>query len=344
MPGQIADMEIRFWATFVAAFGVCAVSLPFIRALAARSQLFDSSGPLKIHTAPIPRLGGIAITLGLMTVFITARQLGKPLLAFVVSLLVLWLTGLIDDLRSLSPAIRLVAQLASALLLCQAAWPPLLPGPRLLNLAIGALFVGVFVNAFNFLDGADGVAAGVALVIAAAYIVTGTGQPSRPGSLLAWGLAGSCLGFLLFNFPPATIFMGDSGSTVLGFTVAYLSMDFYNTTVPPARNLLVPLVFAGLPLLDFFLAVLRRWRKRASPFLGDRQHFYDLLLQRGWSPRQVALSCAGFTVLFGIAGWVWMKGEGILAMAAAPLAVGLLLIASIRLGSLRHSPDVGGLS
>ena len=331
------------WIAAAVAFGVCVITLPVIRTLASRSQLFDSSGPLKIHTRPIPRLGGIAIALGLLMALVTARHGGKPSLAFVVAFLLLWITGLIDDVWSLPPGVRLAAQLGSALVLCLSVGAAPLYGPKALSLAVGILFVVILVNAFNFLDGADGVAASVGLVIALGYIVTGATRTNSSGNLLAWILSGCCLGFLLFNFPPATIFMGDSGSTALGFVIAFMSLEFCSRQPGSGRNLIVPLVFAGLPLLDFFLAVLRRWRKGASPFLGDRQHFYDLLLQRGWSPREVALCCCGSTALLVGAGWVCMRGEGILALAAAPLVVGCLLVTSIQLGSLRHSSDPAGV-
>jgi UDP-GlcNAc:undecaprenyl-phosphate/decaprenyl-phosphate GlcNAc-1-phosphate transferase len=193
------------------------------------------------------------------------------------------------------------------------------------------------VFAFNFLDGADGLAAGVTGVIALAYIIFPGTALGVVGYAVAWSLLAACCGFLLFNFPPAKIFMGDSGSEVLGFSVAFLGLDFITAKAPnaAATALLFPLLVAALPLADAFFAILRRLDSGRSPLLGDRRHFYDLLLERGWPARRVAIACYLLTAL--LAGLAWLATQGnfkqtLLIGIAAAVA---LLCGAIWLGSLR---------
>src|SRR5271169_2345921 len=126
------------------------------------------------------------------------------------------------------------------------------------------------VLAFNFLDGADGLAAGITGVIALGYVTIAGYALSVYGHAVAWSLLGACVGFLIFNFPPAKIFMGDSGSTVLGFSVAFLGLDFIaaHSDGGAGRASLFALLIAGLPLLDALVVVLRRVMKGKSPFHG----------------------------------------------------------------------------
>lgn len=325
-------------ATFALAFLLAVAIVPLVRQICIRRRLYDSPGPLKIHCRPVPRLGGVAIALSLgITLALASRGGTSARLPwqFVVALAMIWLTGLIDDLRGLSPAIRVVAQIAGAALLWQGGWrlPWLNSGAA--SLATLALFVVAFVNAFNFLDGADGVAAGVASLVALAYLLHAGAASSVFASSLAAAFAGVCLGFIVYNVPPATIFMGDSGSTVLGFTVASLSLDFYHANPPSAPNAVFPLVVAALPLLDATLAVVRRLQNRKSPFYGDRSHFYDLLLQRGLSPRVVLFICLALTIaLCTIASACLLLSfdRGLLLEGLSLIA---LLVICIRLGSLQ---------
>ncbi len=340
-------MNAKGWIAGATALIVGIIMLPIIRAVAARLHLYDSSGPLKIHTQPIPRLGGAALTLALMAgMLVSGISVFPSWATFSLALATIWATSLVDDLRGLSPRVRLAAQLGAAFLLWQSGWRLPISGSTALDLAATCLFVAIFVNAFNMLDGADGLAGGVAGIVALGYIVLFRGAVTSLGSVVAWSVLGSCMGFLLFNFPPAKIFMGDSGSTVLGFVIAFLGLDFYHSHNVPSPRLLVPLVFAGLPLLDVLFAVLRRLRKGASPFAGDRRHFYDLLLQRGWSARRVAFCSYAATGVLVIVGWLCDRGEWTVSLSFLPL-IGYLLIAAVQLGSLsydRVSPHMEGKS
>jgi UDP-GlcNAc:undecaprenyl-phosphate GlcNAc-1-phosphate transferase len=329
-------LHFHGWFNGAASLAVCAVFLPLVLQLANRWRLYDLPGSLKPHLVPTPRLGGLAMGCALVVgMSIGGMGLFSRALAVFVALLIVWLTGLVDDLRGLSPGIRLIAQILAGLLVSQTQWRLNVFSSTWLDVCLTCLFVMLFINAFNFFDGADGLAAGVVAVASLGYVLLYSTRAPSVGMAVSWTLLGTCLGFLLFNFPPARIFMGDSGSTDLGFLLAFLGLDFYRVHHAIGTHLLLPLIFAGLPLLDLCLAVFRRVRKRVSPFSGDRQHLYDLLQEQGWSPRPIAFSSYLATAGLVALGWLCSYLTPGLALAAIVVAFASLLITAVRLGSLR---------
>ena len=324
---------------FIAAIGgfaIALLALPAILLLCRKLDLYDSLGPLKIHNRRVPRLGGVAIAAGTLTAAFLSGVVSSPRSVILLSTFILvWGTGLIDDIRGLSPWIRLTVQLGAGLLLSLAGWSIRLFNMPVLDTIATCILVAAFINAFNLLDGADGVAGSVALVIVLGYALLPAGQLSLSGRAVAWALAGSCLAFMMFNFPPARIFMGDSGSTLLGLGIAFLGLDFCAANPGLDSRLGIPIVFAALPLVDLGLSILRRLRRRAPIFEGDRQHFYDLLLQHGWPAWRVALTCSLCTAFFVVLGRVTSQQPGL--VFSLVFAASLLLFATIAvgLGSLR---------
>ena len=328
-------LHFHGWFNGAVSLAVCALLLPFVLQLANRWQLHDLPGALKPHLAPTPRLGGLAMGCALVVgMSIGGSGLFSQALYVFLALLAVWLTGLVDDLHGLSPAVRLVVQILAGLLVSQTQWR-LNVFSSWLDVCLTCLFLMLFVNAFNFFDGADGLAAGVVAVASFGYVLLYTTRAPSVGMAVSWSLLGTSLGFLLFNFPPARIFMGDSGSTILGFLLAFLGLDFYRVHHAIGTHLLLPLIFAGLPLLDLCLAIFRRVRKRVSPFSGDRQHLYDLLHEQGWSARPIAFSSYLATAGLVALGWLCNYVNPVLALAAIIVAFGSLLITAVRLGSLR---------
>jgi len=319
-----------------AAFVLVVLLVPVIMRLCRRWRLFDSPGPLKIHARPVPRLGGVAIALALFAAPLFCGRVsvesGWPYFA---GLALIWISGLVDDVRGLSPAIRLASQIAAGALVWRGGWRLPLLGDGAVDLAATCIFAAGSANALNFVDGSDGLASGVAGIIAATYIAL-PGAAGRPfGGAVAWALAGACAGFLIFNFPPrAKLFMGDSGSTALGFTIAFLGLNLYRSDGAAGPSLLFPFWVAALPLLDALLAVIRRLLGRASIFYGDRKQIYDLMLARGWSARRVAFACYGITAGLAVVGWMAVRtGSARFYLFSAPILAALVL-AAIRLGSL----------
>lgn len=330
-------MTANLWIGGTAALGVTLLLTPLVRQVCFLLQLYDVPGPLKIHLQPIPRLGGIAIVLALATgVHFAGHHAGTPEWPFFTAVALICTMGLLDDIRGLSPSVRIAAEIAGAAILWQAGWRIPLAGHSLLSLMATSLFVVVLVNAFNFIDGADGIAAGVAAIIALGYVLLPADAHTWLGAACAWSMLGACSGFLAFNFPPAKIFMGDCGSMALGFVVAFLGLDSCRTGVAGATVALFPMLSAAFPLLDLTLAVIRRLQNRAPPFSGDRRHLYDLLLNLHWRPRRVALACYALTAIMVLAAWITRRsGDAFAVLLVCGLIVCVLFAEACQLGALR---------
>jgi UDP-GlcNAc:undecaprenyl-phosphate GlcNAc-1-phosphate transferase len=323
------------------AFALVVVLVPIVRQLCIRWRLFDEPGPLKIHSQPIPRLGGIAV----VSAIAAAACLSGPHRAahawpFFVALMLVWVTGLADDLRSVSPYVRLTAQFLAGALLWLGGWRLPLLGNGAFDFAATIFYVAGFANSVNLLDGMDGLAAGVVGIVAGAYLAL-PGTLADPFALaVACSMVGACAGFVISNFPPANLYLGDSGSTALGFGAAFLGLDLYRSRPTSGPVLLFPLLTASLPLLDAVFAVIRRVRDHRSPLQGDRGHIYDLLHARGWPPRRIALAFYGVTAALAAIGLIGVRSESPQFWAASAVGVGLIVFAALRLGVLRGNERV----
>jgi UDP-GlcNAc:undecaprenyl-phosphate GlcNAc-1-phosphate transferase len=307
--------------------------------MCARLGAVDRPGPLKIHSRPIPRLGGIAVAVSIPAgiCVMAPWQTGGSYFFFLAAFTAIWLVGFADDLRSISPYARLALQIVSGLLLWLGGWrlsaALALPRTGIVSLISVCAVCAVFANSFNFLDGADGIVGGVAAIIAVCYLAIS--RNAGPGPLpVSWSLLGSSIAFLFFNFPPANIFLGDSGSTVLGFCIAFLTLSCGQSSAAEASVALVPFTLAGLPLLDAALAVVRRIKNNSSPLRGDRRHIYDILMARRWSQRNIAFACWGMTVALGVVAWLSLHISLRCFEISSAGGIAVLLFLAIRLGSL----------
>jgi UDP-GlcNAc:undecaprenyl-phosphate/decaprenyl-phosphate GlcNAc-1-phosphate transferase len=285
------------------AFVVTLALLPIVRYFGKKLKLYDPTGPLKIHNRPITRFGGVAMMAGLATSAAIFAASGHPLgFTTCAAVFMLWLVSAVDDFDGVSPILRLAFQVAAAVLLWLDSWRLPVTSFVVANFLVTVLVIVFFVNAFNMLDGADGLAAGVAGIVAGGYLVADLASANAFGAAFAASLLGVCAAFLFFNFHPASMFMGDSGSTLLGLLVAMLGIDFFRWSPHGRGRWILPLLFAALPLADAALAIVRRVWRGQSPLAGDRDHSYDLLLRRGWSVPQVAVCSYCLTGILVMAG------------------------------------------
>ena len=293
---------------FLFSMAVAAALTPAVRLFALRRGLLDHAiSARKIHGKPIPRLGGIAIVGGfyapLLGLLVYRTGLGFFLFADRARLagllgggLAIAALGLVDDLRGLGAPLKLLVQLSIALCLYQLgfriehfATPWGAPVPLgVLSLPFTLLWMTGVVNAMNLIDGLDGLAGGVALFALGTTfsIAFFRGEPIM--ALFAAALAGSVSGFLFYNFNPASIFMGDTGSMFLGFVLAASSI-WTNQKSSTAVAILVPVVALGLPIADTLLAIIRRALRGRPLFSADREHIHHRLLALGLSQRQAVL-------------------------------------------------------
>jgi UDP-GlcNAc:undecaprenyl-phosphate/decaprenyl-phosphate GlcNAc-1-phosphate transferase len=257
---------------------VCTLFLvPLVRRRAIAAGYYDAPGERKIHKYPIPRLGGIAIwlgfmlALGLISLFMWHRELGSALPGVLAGGAIVFTLGLLDDLFNLSPYLKLAIQFVAALTAFGL-------GVQINNLDLPGAQLLVL-NAMNFIDGIDGLAAGVTTLSALTLTVVAmfTDQPSS--ALLASLLAGSSLGFLVFNFHPAKIFMGDSGALFCGFVLACIAVTGVLKT--KVVVMLLPMFVLSVPILDITYSVFRRLLRGQNPFLPDADHIHHQFLKAG---------------------------------------------------------------
>lgn len=332
---------IKYIAVFAAAALTTLVLTPLVRRLALALNLVDLPGQRRVHSQPVPRLGGLAVFAGFhvaaAVVFLPAwREFGGNLnLAwwqkfFVVSA---WITfvGVVDDVRGIRPWVKLTGQIIAAVLayFCDMRFGVVLriPMPPVVDLAMTVFWILAITNAFNLIDGIDGLAAGLAL-IAALGMAGGLLLRHMPADVLVLlGLVGACAGFLRYNFHPASIFLGDSGSMFLGFTLAVIALSSSSKGAAMA-SIGVPLLAVGVPLFDTILAVWRRFVRgilngngKAAIMQADMEHLHHRLTKSGMSQRRVA------TVLYILG--VFLVGVALLGLAWQTYAIGIYLVAFV---------------
>ncbi|MCP3977873.1 MAG: undecaprenyl/decaprenyl-phosphate alpha-N-acetylglucosaminyl 1-phosphate transferase [bacterium] len=323
------------WPVLVSSFVVTLAVTPACRLVARRFDLCDRpDGRLKPHRIPTPYLGGVAILAGWAVGIAPSLATGRDTLvtlALLVAGLAVTSLGLLDDIRPLSPGIKLGAIAVVALV------PALAhrAGPLDLALAIG--ITAVACTATNLIDGMDGLCAGVvgisALGLAALALVGSDSGANARALVLSLALAGAAFGFLPFNLHRAGIFMGDAGSLLLGFGIA-------SAMLSPARGgggrgLLTALFAFGLPLLALAATVTQRLREGRPLMQGDRRHYYDQWSDRGWSARRVA------GVSYALAG-LFAAGGCVATLLPAPAALALCAVVTAAVGWTLHRAATAG--
>ncbi len=268
-----------------------------------------------VHTAPIPRLGGVAIFLcliGIVAALMAFSRFGyvfapRLILGILLPTLLIFLLGLYDDLFSVGPWMKFAVEIIAAVSIFLGGFRvielPLLFGNRSLGFA-GSLFATVFwvlliTNAFNLVDGLDGLAAGSALFSTLTVVVISLMNGRVMIGLIGLALAGAILGFLRFNFNPATIFLGDCGSLFIGFVLSVLALMGAGKS-STAVAVAIPVVSFGLPILETGISVVRRFLSGQPLFAPDRHHIHHKLLERGLSQRQVVVILYGVSAVFGL--------------------------------------------
>ena len=295
---------MRVLTAFLAGLiGVLALT-PVARRLATALGIVDRPGRRKVHRKPIPRLGGVAVFLGWLSGVAVATHFPQEagligMLAPIVG--IAWLVvafGALDDWRDVPGKPKLLAQVLLATAVYWAGMRidrltnPLggdLLFPPPLSYVLTVLWIVGMMNSVNLIDGLDGLAAGVVAIASTGLIVAGLYVHSQASVIMLAALAGACLGFLRYNFYPAQLFLGDSGSQFLGFALAVAALVDQQYKAAAAVAFLIPLTALALPILDTGLAFVRRIQWRQSIFKADKYHLHHRLLRLGLSHRQVVL-------------------------------------------------------
>jgi UDP-GlcNAc:undecaprenyl-phosphate GlcNAc-1-phosphate transferase len=332
---------------------VCFVLTPFFRDFFGFLGMVDRPDAFrKSHVRAVPRVGGIGLMTGYFVAFVSLAfgwwqgfiDPQDPSIRLVVRLspaiLLIFLIGLYDDLRGLSPGRKLAGQFCAA---TYASWagvhlanPTGYSGPSLAINLIGILWLVLCANAFNLIDGLDGLATGVALIASASILFSALIHHNPGLALVITPLIGSLLGFLYYNFNPASIFLGDSGSLTIGFLLGCYGL-MWNQHAHPGLGMVAPLVALAFPVFEVALSVFRRFVRHRPIFSSDRNHIHHRIQLLGLSHRDTAL------VLYGVAALVAVVAvlQTILEPRFATVIL-LLLLAVAYLGfrTLRY-PEFG---
>lgn len=308
-----------------AAFVTTYILVPGVKLLAKRLDAVDYPSKRRINTEPIPRMGGLAVFGGL-TVALALQIMGTwywgwpsaliphPSMSvnyymLAAAFLVIVATGAIDDVVSLRPRIKLIGQvLAAALaaaggLVIGSIVNPFVPG-EYLSLGIFAypitvIYLVAYTNIINLIDGLDGLATGISGIAAVTMFSFAVLAGRGDAAALSIALTGACLAFLRFNFHPASIFLGDSGSLLLGFTLGSISLLSVSRTAA-LTSLLIPLIVAGVPIIDTLSAIVRRTRAHVSIGQADTGHIHHRLIREGFDQRQAVLLIYAWCILLSV--------------------------------------------
>ncbi len=327
---------------FLTALLIAVAATPVVRKIALRWKLGDKPNGRKIHTHLIPHLGGIAIVLGtisglVVVSFVAARSGGgdwnllfRKMLPAVALIVVL---GMVDDMKSLRALQKLTIQVIVALVLALSGFVLLtgIPAVDAVNsvvLIVSVLFLVGVSSSVNLIDGHDGLATGICLIAAASFAFMAVSFQADMVLVISLSLCGACLGFLVFNFPPGKIFMGDTGSMFLGIMLALVACSL--TMINPTPRTFIAICFIlGIPMLDAFLAIARRLLLRSSVFKADLLHMHHLLRELSFSPRQILLVMCAMQAFLATLGLLVMEGF------VFPIVIGVAFIAIVFVSYLR---------
>ncbi len=336
MPQPVLSLFFVAGVSFV----VAAVLTPLVARLAVAWGWMDRpDGHRKLHRAPVPAVGGLAVFTGFAVAAallqFLERYLGTDLTAFhalweplVVAALGISAVGLFDDARGVRPVAKLAVQAAAAVYLFLAGFQITgISNPLGGSIDLGAAALPITVlwlvgmsNAFNLIDGLDGLAAGLALVSTLGLLAAAAAGERWETVLVAGALAGALAGFLPYNFNPARVFLGDCGALPVGFILAGIAVKS-SIKASAAVAVAVPLLALALPILDVGLAVVRRFVRRRPVFQGDRDHIHHRLVDLGLTPRRAVITLYGVGVLFAALALAVVMGPRQVVWAAAALVL-----------------------
>jgi UDP-GlcNAc:undecaprenyl-phosphate GlcNAc-1-phosphate transferase len=321
----------RALAAFTIALAVGLVATPALRRVALSSGFVDRPSGRKTHGRSVPYLGGISLALSTLLALLVVPGVRTQMAVLASAAVLLGVVGLVDDDRSLGVATRVAAQLAVAAIAVGLGVRAHPTGIEAYDVALTLVWIVGITNAFNLLDNVDGLAAGVAIATALGIVVLAASGDQLGDASVAAALVGACGGFLVFNWRPASIFMGDAGALFLGFVLAVGALEVEPAIGAP-QSLLVPALLLAVPLLDTVTVVVARLRRRIPVSHGGRDHLSHRLVALGVRRDvAVALLVGAQLVLAGVA---VAAGRDVLdarvATACLVVALGALSLATAR--------------
>ena len=311
MPIQLSAVGLASAALLVAAL-VSLISTPVVRSLAFRVGAVDiPKDARRMHDHPIPRMGGLAIFFGFILSVLIFQPLTPELRGMLLGAVVIVILGILDDISSLPALPKFFVQIGAALIaVLHGNCIEFLSNPNIfssepfwelgwLSIPITVFWIVGITNAVNLIDGLDGLACGVSTISSMTLLVIALSVAEPDVAVLMGALAGACIGFLPYNLNPAKIFMGDTGSTFLGFVLAVVSIQglFKYATI---ISFAVPFLMLGLPIFDTCFAILRRVSRGQSPMKPDRGHIHHRLIDMGFTQKQAVAVLYIISAILGL--------------------------------------------
>lgn len=339
---------------FIIATGVALFITPGVILLAAKTGAMDAPDARKVHKKPIPRIGGLGIYAAFMVTIVSLLNVVDvtddvmfELTGLIIGGSLIVLVGIIDDYKNLPAKVKLVGQIIAAAVLVIGfdVHIDFITDPfgdplsdyiytEALAIPLTIFWIVGITNTINLIDGLDGLAAGVSVIASITIFLVAMQQEIFLVATLTAALAGSALGFLYYNFNPARIFMGDSGSLFLGFMLAGISV-IGAVKCATTIALIVPILALGLPILDTTFAIVRRYRGGVPIFKPDKGHLHHRLLDLGFSQRQAVLLMYVISALLGLSAVALTEVSSQMAIIIVLLVVIAVLFGAKKIGILR---------
>ncbi len=330
--------------TFVVAFAFSFAATPIVYRFAFKIGAIDvPRDSRRMHKKPIPRLGGLAIIFGFTVAICCFGHLSRSLGAILAGAAIIAVMGVVDDCKNLDAKLKFCIQIIAALVVIIGgniritvltnpnifSDNPYVILPDWLSGVTTVLWIVFITNAVNFIDGLDGLAAGVSAIMSVSLVFIAVRVGEYSVATVGLALMGACFGFLPFNFNPAKIFMGDTGSTFLGFMLATLSIQgvFKSYAI---ISFAVPLLILGLPLFDALFAMIRRIYHGQSPMTADRGHLHHRLIDMGFSQKQTVFILYTISGILGITAVILAESGTLRALILLICVLLFLIIEGLR--------------
>jgi len=332
---------MQYFIYVMGSFLLTLILVPFIKKLAFKVGAVDNPSQRKVHCKPMPRLGGLAIYIGFIAMVLITQPINQQIIGLVLGSTIIALLGVVDDIKDISPKVKLAGQILAACVLVafnidvDFITHPFLRGEILplkyFSIPVTILWVVGITNAVNLIDGLDGLAAGTSTIAALTLAIVGYTQGELLMTVLSLMLAAATLGFLKYNFYPAQIFMGDSGSMFLGFNLSALAIMGFVKSIT-VISVFVPILILGIPIFDTLFAIIRRYFNGQPIFQADKEHLHHCLLNKGFTHKQTVLVIYAINLL--------LAGTGVL-LTYLTTAQGVLILAVISTLVLWSAQKIG---
>lgn len=330
--------QLRSLELFAIGLFVTFLVTPFFIRICLKHGIMDKPGPRRVNKRPVARMGGPAMYIGFMTAIAVSSLWLDKMLPLAIAATIVFITGVVDDVRGLRPAVKLLGQFVAAIIIFEY-WNRIefinnpFNGyfylPTWLSFIVTVFWIVGITNTLNLIDGLDGLAAGITCIASLSFFLVALTKGQIGSALLSAALVGTTAGFLRWNFYPAKTFMGDSGALFLGFLMATIAVNgaFKSTT---ALTFLLPVFALGVPIFDTSFAIVRRISK-GQPVMSapDKGHLHHRLLAAGWLHRDAVILFYIATLTLSIVAMLviraWLLALYLVAAVAALVCLLILL-------------------